>query len=121
MDSIKTKYYKLKRLIQTKTPMSNYKVPIINLSDYKLSEIERKQLQLGLKYSFVNKNRDVKKKLAANLETIASQASPFVDQTKLEYFHESLREYTDIFTKNVHATKDYTYKNLKTLIEKRKI
>ena len=81
--------------------MSNDKVPIINLSDYKLSEIQRKQLQLGLEYRFVNKNRDLKKNLAENLEIIASQASP----------------YTDIFTKNVQATKDYKYKNLKTLIE----
>ena len=31
MESFKTKNYKLKGLIQTKTPMSNYKVPIINL------------------------------------------------------------------------------------------
>ena len=68
MDSFKTKNYKLKRPIQTKTPMSNYKVSIITLSDYKLSEIEGKQLQLGLEYSFVNKNRNLKKNLAANLE-----------------------------------------------------
>ena len=67
--------------------MSNYKVPIINLSDYNLSEIERKQLQLGLEYSFVNKYRDLKKNLAANLETTASQASPFADQTKFEDFY----------------------------------
>ena len=97
--------------------MSNCKVPIINLSDYKLSEIKRKQLQLGLECSFVNKNRDLKKNLAVELETIASQASPFIDQTKFEDFHEFLWAYTDIFTKNIHATKDYTYKNLKTLIE----
>ena len=49
MDSFKTKNYKLKRLIQTKTHMSNYKIPIIN-------QIKRKQLQLGLEYSFVNEN-----------------------------------------------------------------
>ena len=52
-----------------------------------------------------------------NIETIARQVSPFVDQTKLEDFREFLRTNTDMFTKNVHATKDYTYKNLKTLIE----
>ena len=51
------------------------------------------------------------------METIASQASPFVKQTKLEDFHELLWLYTDTFTKNVYATKDYTYKNLKNLIE----
>ena len=79
--------------------------------------MERKQLQLGLEYSFVNKNRDLKKNLAANLETIASKTSPFVDQTKLEDFHDFFQAYTDIFTKNVHLTKDYTYKNLKNLIE----
>ena len=117
MDSFKTKNHKLARLIQAKTPLSNYRVPIINLSDYELSEVERKRLQLGLEYSFVNKNRDLKKKLAANLETLASQASSFVDHTKLEDFHEFLRAYADIFTKNIYATKDYTYKNLKNLIE----
>ena len=97
--------------------MSNYRVPIINLSDYELLEAERKQLQLRLEYSFVNKNRDLKKNLAANLETLASQASSFVDHTKLEDFHEFLRTYADIFTKNIYATKDYTYKNLKSLTE----
>ena len=49
--------------------------------------------------------------------TIASQTSPFVDQTKLEDVYEFLQVYTDIFTKNVHATKGFTCKNLKTLIE----
>ena len=97
--------------------MSNYRVPIINLSDYELSELERKQLQLGLEYSFVNKDRNLKKNLAANLETLASQASSFVSHTKLEDFHELLPPYTDIFTKNIYATKGYTYKNLKNLIE----
>ena len=91
MDSFKTKNHKLARLIQAKTPLPIYRVPIINLSDYELSEVERKQLQLGLEYSFVNKNRDLKKNLAANLETLASQASSFVDHTKLEDFHEFLR------------------------------
>ena len=51
------------------------------------------------------------------METIVSQASPFIDQTKLEDFHGFLQAFTDIFTKNILATKDYTYKNLKNLIE----
>ena len=45
------------------------------------------------------------------------KGSPFVDQTKVEDFHELLRVYADIFTKNVHATRDCTYKHLKTLTE----
>ena len=52
-----------------------------------------------------------------NLEAIVSQASPFVDLTKLDDFHEFLQAYTDMFTKNIHSTKDYTYKDLKNLIE----
>ena len=43
--------------------MSTYKLPIIDLSDNKLSKIEQKQFQLGLEYSFINKNRDPKKTL----------------------------------------------------------
>ena len=86
--------------------MSNYKVPIINLPDHKLSETERKQLELRLDYSFVSKNRDLNKNLAANLEMIARQASSSVGHTKLGNLHEVLQAYTDIFTKNVHATKD---------------
>ena len=35
----------------------------------------------------------------------------------MEYFHEFLRIYTDIITKNVHATKDYDNMNMKNLIE----
>ena len=79
--------HELARLIQAKAPMPNYRVPITNLSDNELSEAEHKQLQSGLEYSFVNKNRDLKKNLAANLETLASQTSSFVDHTKLEDFH----------------------------------
>ena len=69
--------------------MPDYKVPIINLSDHKFSETERKQLQLGLEYSFVNKNQNLKKP-CSKFETIASQGSPFVDETKSEDFHEFL-------------------------------
>ena len=51
------------------------------------------------------------------METIAIQILPFIDQTKLEDLQEFLWTYTDIFTKNIHATKDYNYKNMKNLIE----
>ena len=34
----------------------------------------------------------------------------------MEEFHEFLRGYTDIFSKNIFATKDYTYQHLKNLI-----
>ena len=43
INSIKSKSYKLKQLISEKTPPSKYKVAIVNLSCYGLSELERKQ------------------------------------------------------------------------------
>ena len=56
-------------------------------------------------FIFVIKNRNIKKKLAANLETIAIHTSSFLGHTRY------------IFHKSVHATKDYTYNNLKNIIE----
>ena len=46
MDSFKTKNYKLKRLIQTKAHMSNYKIPIINQSDRTKTTPARFRVQL---------------------------------------------------------------------------
>ena len=109
MDSPKTKNHKLARVIQAKTPMSNCRVPIINLSDYNLSEVECKQLQLGLEYRFVNKNKDLKKNLAAILETLASQTSSLVDLTKLEDSHQFLWAYTVIFTENIYIYRKRLY------------
>ena len=51
------------------------------------------------------------------METVASQASPFVDQTKLEDFHEFFAGVYRYTTKHAHVTKYYTYKNLKKLIK----
>ena len=102
-DSVKTKNYKLKQMIQIRTVISSYKVG------------------LECHYSFINKNRDPKKNPAADLEMKAGQASSFVGRTKLEDFHKFLQTYTDIFTKNAHATKHYRYNNLKKLTENKNL
>ena len=39
----------------------------------------------------------------------------------MEHFHEFLRGYTDIFTNNIYATKDYTYHNLRGMIQNKDI
>ena len=39
----------------------------------------------------------------------------------LEHFHEFLRGYTDIFTNNIYATSDYTYHNLRGMIQNKDI
>ena len=119
--SIKTKNKKLKRLIQNTTPVSKYKVPIINLSNYELSDTEHKQLEMGLEYSFRDKNKCLKQQLAVNMETVSYSGTEYVEDNKVEDFHELLRAYTDIFRKNIYATKDFTYKNLKNMINNDKL
>ena len=100
-----------------KTPLSKFKVPIVNLSSDDLSELERKQLHLGLEYSFVDKPKHLKKSIAANFEIVSHRVSESVNHDKLEDFHEFLRENTDIFTKHIYATKDFTYNSLKNIIK----
>ena len=50
---------------------------------------------MGLNHCFNNKDKNIKKDIAANIESIAYIASDKVDQTDLENFHELLRSYTD--------------------------
>ena len=116
-NSVKSKSYKLNRLISEKTPPSTFKVPIVNLSSYDLSELGQKQLHLGLAYSFVDKPKHLKKNIAANFEIVSHRVSKSINHDKLEDFHEFLRAYTDIFTKHICVTKDFTYKNLKNIIK----
>ena len=51
----------------------SYKTLIINLSNIALTLEESKQLNLGLEYSFVDKNTNIKKFLAANFESMADR------------------------------------------------
>ena len=87
---------------------TSYSVPIINLSNYNLSNQERQQLKLGLDY-FVGKNKDLRRFLAANMESLADSIKSNIHHKNLEHFHEFLHGYTVIFTNNIYATKDYTY------------
>ena len=103
------------------TTTFQYKVPIINRPNYELSEIESKELEMGLKYSFVDKNKWLKQQLAVNMETVSHSAIKYVENNKVEDLHEFLRAYTDIFTKNIYATKDFTNKNLKNIINNDKL
>ena len=78
ISSFKTKNNKLKRLIQAKSPRSNFKVPIGNLSLDKLSVKERKQLEMELEFSFFDKNKHLNKQVAANFKTLLHRASDSV-------------------------------------------
>ena len=68
-------------------------------------------------YCFVDKNKDVQRFLAANMETLADSAKGNIDHKSLEHLHEFLRGYSDIFTNNIYATKDYTYHNFGAMIQ----
>ena len=49
--------------------LAGFFVPIINRSSYNL--YNQQQLKLGLDYCFVDKNKDVRRFLAANMEFLA--------------------------------------------------
>ena len=58
----------------------------------------------------------MKKSIAANFKIVSHRVSEYINHHKRD-FHEFLRAYTDIFTKHIYATKDFTYKNLKNIIK----
>ena len=111
-----TKNRKLRFLLQYKQKNVTFSVPIVNLSDHSLTKLEKEQLKLGLEHSYIDKNKHQRKFLAANFETIAQKVNEDIPHDKKEHFHEFLRAYTDIFITNIKNSKDYTYKNLKGLI-----
>ena len=76
---------------------------------------------MGLEYSFVDKGKRLKQQLAVNMETVSNSAIKCVEDNKVEDFREFLRAYTDIFTENIYATKDFTNKNLKNMINNDKL
>ena len=62
------------------------------------------------------KNKDVRRFLAAKMESLADSVKDNIDHKNLEHIYEFLRDYTDIFTKN-----DYTYHNLRGMIQNKDI
>ena len=69
-----------------------------------MPDTECKELEMGLEYSFVDKNKRLKQQLAVNIETVSHSTTKYVENNKVEDFHDFLRAYTDIFTKNIYAT-----------------
>ena len=90
---------------------------MINLSSIELTSNKINQFKCGLHYSFVDTNKNIKKHLAAYFGYLADKITENLDSHKREDFHKFLRAYVDIFTKNVYATTDYTYKHLKRIIK----
>ena len=70
LESFKTKIKKIVNLMtsQKDDTFTNYSVPIINLSSYTLNDSEYNQLKFGLNHCFINKDKHIKKDIAANME-----------------------------------------------------
>ena len=94
---------------------------MINLSNYKFSNQERKQLKISVDFCFLDKSRGVWRFLAGNLESLGNSIKDNIIHKNLEYFHEFLPGYTDIFTNNIYVTKNYTYHNLRSMIQNKDI
>ena len=118
MNSFITKNKKLDRLITCNPSITpDYNIPIINLSIIYLNVKELNQLKMGRDYSFLDKNKHVKKNIAASTENVVEAVVKGLESKKREDFHELLRAYTDIFSKNLYFSMDQTYSNLKHLIK----
>ena len=65
---------------------TKYSVPVINLSTYDLKDIEYQQLKLDLDYSYIGKNKNKRKFLAANFEILAEKTSDSVEAHRLDEY-----------------------------------
>ena len=117
LQSFKTKNKKLRNLLsKNSTNRIKYSALVVNLSNNYLTEKERVQLSFSLEHSFVDKNKHIKKNLAANLEVVAEKVTYSLDKEVREDFHELLIAQANILTKNAYSTKDDAYHNLKRII-----
>ena len=58
--------------------------------------------------NFLLVNKHLKKNIAAYLEKVSHRVSESINHDKLEDFHGFLRAYTELFTKRIYETKDFT-------------
>ena len=67
-------------MIELKQPLPQHnQVPIVNLTKYVLSTVERSRLELGLEYSLINESKNQRKFLVANLESICQRVDKDID------------------------------------------
>ena len=79
----------------------SYKTLIINLSNIELTLKELKQLNLGLEYSFVHKNKNIKKVLAANFESMADR---IIDNLQSESGKTSMNFYAHMYISSLKVS-----------------
>ena len=119
VNGFKTKNKKLNKLASSKPKVKKdeYNVPIINLSNVEISQEEKEVLRYGLQHSFIDRSKYIKQNLAIEIEALANTTNEYVKNEDKEEYHELLIKYTNIFSKNVYDTKDFTYKTLMKLVK----
>ena len=110
LQSFRTKNKKIDRLKKEKIPkkQDSYRVPIINLSNVTLTDEQTEALRYGMHHSYIDRNKYIKQNLAVEIEALVDSTNGKVRQEDKENYHEFLIKYTNIFSKNVYDTKDYT-------------
>ena len=78
------------------------------MSTNHLNRKELNQFKVRLGYSFVDENEHFKMNIAACMEIVSEVGDKDLDNKKREGFHELLRAYTDILSKNLNFSTDYT-------------
>ena len=89
---------------------------LINSSCIELTTDETNQFKLQLEYKLFDKKNHFNANLAANNKLLPDRISENLKSCKFEDFHKLLCVYEEILTKNIYANCDYTYKNLKYII-----
>ena len=79
-------------------------------------EKEHVQLSFGLEDSFVDKNKHVKKNLAANLEGVEEKVTHSLNKEGTRRFSQILKSSHRYSNKNVYLTKDDIYHKQKCII-----
>ena len=83
---LKTKNNKI--IVRTKHANKTSQVPVKNLSDY---GIDTSSLKYGLNYSFIDKNKFIKRDLAVEFESLVTTVDELVTPEQKEKFHEFIR------------------------------
>ena len=72
-------------------------------------------MNYGLRHSYVDKNKNVKKNVATELESLSIILDKYINPTPKENFHEYLRGASNTITKNIYNDHDNTFKSLTKL------
>ena len=112
ISSLETKNAKIKNLLNKSKPnmQNNYEVPVINLTNTNITAKEMSYLKNGLHHNFVDKNKNIKQRLAAEFENLTHTVQASVPDEEKKNFYHFLRSNTNRFSQNIFHTPDDTWK-----------